>query len=63
VVAGLSRLTARSEPRTCSTGKSEAVARGRELAENKQAEFVIKNEKGRIEAKDSHGNDPRKIKG
>ncbi len=43
--------------------KSDAVARGRELAENKQTELVIKNASGRIAGKDSHGNDPRRIKG
>jgi hypothetical protein len=39
------------------------VKRGRELAANKQTELVIKNEAGRIMSKDSHGNDPRRIKG
>ena len=43
--------------------KSEAVRRARELAGNKQTELVIKNESGRVMAKDSHGNDPRRIKG
>jgi hypothetical protein len=43
--------------------KSEAIARARQLAENKQTDLVIKNEDGRIVAKDSHGNDPRRIKG
>ncbi|MEO9161959.1 MAG: DUF2188 domain-containing protein [Casimicrobiaceae bacterium] len=43
--------------------KTEAVARGRELAGNKQTELVIKNEAGRIVAKDSHGNDTRRVKG
>jgi hypothetical protein len=43
--------------------KSDAVTRARELTENKRTELVIKNEDGRISAKDSHGNDPRKIKG
>ena len=43
--------------------KTEAVKRGRELAENKQTELVIKNERGRIEGKDSHGHDPRSIRG
>jgi hypothetical protein len=43
--------------------KSTAVARGRELAENKQTELVIKNENGRIMEKASHGNDPRRSKG
>ncbi len=43
--------------------KSDAVARARELAGNKQTELVIKNQSGRIAAKYSHGNDPRRIKG
>jgi len=43
--------------------KSDATARARELAENKGAELVIRDERGRITAKDSHGNDPRRIKG
>ncbi len=34
-----------------------------QLTENKRTELVIKNEAGRIVAKDSHGNDPRRIKG
>ena len=43
--------------------KSEAVGRGRELAQNKQTELVIKGADGRIAGKDSHGADPRNIKG
>lgn len=43
--------------------KSDAVARGRELAASKRAELIVKNEAGRIAGKDSHGNDPRRIKG
>jgi len=43
--------------------KPEAVKRGRALAENKQTELVIKDERGRIVGKDSHGDDPRRIKG
>ena len=43
--------------------KSDAVKRGRELAENKQTELVIKDERGRIVGNDSHGSDPRRIKG
>ena len=43
--------------------KSDAVARGRQLAENKKTELVIKNENGRIAQKNSHGNDPRRTKG
>ena len=43
--------------------KSDAVTRARELAENKRTELVIKNQSGRIDAKDSHGKDPRRIKG
>jgi len=43
--------------------KSDAVKRARELAGNKASELVIKDENGRISGKDSHGNDPRRIKG
>lgn len=43
--------------------KSDALRRGRELAENKRTELIIKNERGRIIGKDSHGNDPRRIPG
>ncbi len=39
--------------------KADAIARARELAENKKTELVIKNEDGRIAQKDSYGNDPR----
>jgi len=59
---GPSKRTARVAPIRCTTG-SNAVRRGRELAENKRTELVTKNETGRIAAKDSHGSDPRKIKG
>ncbi len=43
--------------------KSDAVTRARELAKNKGTELVIKNQSGRIAAKDSHGKDARRIKG
>lgn len=43
--------------------KSNAVARGRELAQNKQTELIIKNEDGKIASKDSYGNDPRRSRG
>jgi len=43
--------------------KSDALKRGRALAGTKHAELVIKDERGRIVGKDSHGNDPRRIKG
>ena len=40
-----------------------AVARGRELAGNKRAELIIKDEAGRVSGKDSRGKDPRRIRG
>ncbi len=43
--------------------KSGATTRGRELAQNKETELVIKDEKGRIAEKHSYGNDPRNVKG
>ena len=39
--------------------KSDAIKRGRELAQNKKTELIVKNESGRIASKDSYGNDPR----
>ena len=43
--------------------KTDAIARARELAGNKQTELVIKSTTGHIVGKDSHGKDPRSIKG
>ena len=43
--------------------KSEAVTIARRVAGNKRAELVIKDERGRIVGKDSHGNDPRRVRG
>ena len=43
--------------------QDEAITRGRELAEQEQAELVIHGKGGRIREKDSHGHDPRDIPG
>ena len=43
--------------------KEEAVRLGRALAESKGAELVIVGLDGKIQDKDSHGNDPRSIPG
>lgn len=43
--------------------KADATKRARELASNKATELVIKDDNGRIAGKDSHGSDPRRIKG
>ena len=43
--------------------KADAVTIGRRVAMHQQAELVIKDERGRIQSKDSHGHDPRRIKG
>ena len=43
--------------------KSEAIKIARSVAGNKGTELVIKNERGRIHAKDSRGSDPRHIRG
>ena len=41
--------------------KTDAVARARAQAKREGAELVVKDEKGRIQSKDSHGrDDPRK---
>jgi hypothetical protein len=43
--------------------KCDAVAKGRELAGNRQTELTIKNEAGRIAGKFSRENDAGRIKG
>ena len=43
--------------------KQEAIDRGRELSRNAETELKIHNRDGRISQSDSHGNDPRNIKG
>jgi len=43
--------------------KREAIDRGREMSRNAGTEFKIHNRNGRIGQSDSHGNDPRTIKG
>ena len=43
--------------------KSDAVERAREISSNARTELKIHNKDGRIGQSDSHGNDPRNIKG
>ena len=43
--------------------KSSAIKTARSVAGNKGAELAIKSESGRVVSKDSHGRDPRRIKG
>lgn len=41
----------------------EAINHAREIARNQKTELFIHGEDGRIRERDSHGNDPRNIKG
>lgn len=43
--------------------KQEAVDRGREIARNQGSELVIHGKNGKIQSRDSHGNDPFPPKG
>ncbi len=43
--------------------KQEAVAIAREVSRNQKAELLIHNKTGLIGQKDSHGHDPKRIKG
>lgn len=43
--------------------KKQAVDRGRELAKSEKSELIVQNKDGKIGQKDSHGNDPRNVKG
>lgn len=43
--------------------KSDAVAKGREISKNQDSEFYIHGKDGKIQSKDSHGNDPNPPQG
>lgn len=43
--------------------REEAVAAGRQAADEREVEHIVHNMDGRIGKRDSHGNDPRDIKG
>jgi hypothetical protein len=43
--------------------KKEAEKIGRDAARKEHSELVIKDQRGRIQDKDSHGHDPRRTKG
>lgn len=38
--------------------KTDAVERGREISKNQGSEFYVHGKDGKIQTKDSHGNDP-----
>jgi hypothetical protein len=43
--------------------QQEAIDKGRGIAKNQESELFIHGRNGRIRERDSHGNDPSKIKG
>lgn len=43
--------------------KKEAEKAGREISRNQGTEFYVHGKDGKIQRKDSHGNDPRDIPG
>lgn len=43
--------------------KAEAQAKGREMAEARKVEHIIKKQDGTIGARNSYGHDPRNVKG
>lgn len=43
--------------------KQDAVDRARQISQNQQTELVVHGQNGRIQYKDSHGNDPSPPKG
>jgi hypothetical protein len=49
--------------RSTHSTQSEAVSRGRQVAEQEQGELVVHGKGGEIREKDSHGNDPRDVPG
>ena len=42
---------------------SDAVEKGREISQNQGSEFYIHGKDGKIQSKDSHGNDPNPPQG
>lgn len=55
--AGNSRVTSTYDT------QADAVARGREIAQNQHSELLIHGRNGQIRARDSYGNDPFPPKG
>ncbi|MFJ1269959.1 DUF2188 domain-containing protein [Legionella lytica] len=55
--AGKSRIIAHLDT------KKEAVSKARALSIQEQSELIIHGKNGKIQTKDSHGHDPRTIKG
>lgn len=47
-----------SKPTKITSTKKESVKNGREIAKNQQSELVVHGKDGRIQDKDSYGNDP-----
>ena len=45
------------------TTKTEATAKGREMAKERHSEHIIRNQDGKIGQRNSYGNDPRNIPG
>lgn len=43
--------------------KQEAVDAARQISQNQKSELVIHNKDGKIGQKDSHGHDPKDVKG
>ena len=43
--------------------KQEAVDKAREIAKNQSSELIIHGKDGKIQSRDSHGNDPHPPKG
>ncbi|MBC7451250.1 MAG: DUF2188 domain-containing protein [Cytophagales bacterium] len=43
--------------------KTDAIDKGREISQNQGSEFYIHGKDGKIQSKDSHGNDPNPPRG
>jgi hypothetical protein len=57
------RVASRERVESTHTSKDTAVAAGRTLAQNLNAELKLHNLGGTISESDSHGNDPRNVPG
>lgn len=58
-----SRIEGEAEPFASAGTKDEAVRAGRDGARELRVEHIIKGQEGRIQERNSYGDDPRTIRG
>lgn len=59
----LNKIEGEDQPFSRSGTKSAAVETGRDAAQTRKVEHIIKDENGRIAERNSYGHDPRNVRG